>query len=53
MSESKVALKAAPLLGEHTETVLREDLGLSDDEIQTLTDEGILAELKKEPSVEE
>ena len=53
MSESKVALKAAPLLGEHTETVLREDLGLSDDEIQTLTDEGVLAELKKEPSVEE
>jgi formyl-CoA transferase len=34
MSESRVPVKTAPLLGEHTEEVLSEWLGLSADEIQ-------------------
>src|SRR5690606_34376857 len=37
-SDSPVQYRhAAPLLGEHTEVVLREQLGLSDEEISTLT----------------
>jgi benzylsuccinate CoA-transferase BbsF subunit len=35
--------RAAPLLGEHTETVLRELLGLDDTELQRLAAAGILA----------
>ncbi len=31
-----------PLLGEHTEEVLRDDLGLSDDEIQALVTDGVV-----------
>ncbi len=31
-----------PLLGEHTEEVLRDDLGLSDDEIQALVADGVV-----------
>ena len=31
-----------PLLGEHTEDVLRNDLGLADDEIQTLIGDGVV-----------
>jgi crotonobetainyl-CoA:carnitine CoA-transferase CaiB-like acyl-CoA transferase len=34
--------RAAPLMGEHTESVLREILGLTDDEIAALTDEEVL-----------
>jgi len=34
--------KAAPLLGEHTEEVLRALLSRSDHEIQTLRDEGVI-----------
>ena len=36
LSESEVELSAAPLLGEHTDEVLREELGMSDSEIQDL-----------------
>ena len=38
----------APLLGQHTREVAREVLGLSDDEIQALIDEGVL----EDPPVE-
>ena len=34
--------KPAPLLGEHTREVLTEVLGVSDDEVNALTREGIL-----------
>jgi formyl-CoA transferase len=36
MSKSQVEMTASPLLGEHTDEVLREDLGLSPTEIQSL-----------------
>ena len=34
--------RPAPLLGEHTRDVARELLGLSDDEIEALVDEGVI-----------
>jgi formyl-CoA transferase len=43
MSGSEVPIQAAPLLGEHNDEVLREDLELSDDEIAALRRDGILA----------
>lgn len=42
LSESKVSLKRAPLLGEHTDEVLRTDLGLSADEIADLRAAGAI-----------
>jgi len=42
MSESEVALKAAPLLGEHSTEVVAEDLGLSAADIETLVAEGVI-----------
>ena len=36
MSKSRVAIQAAPLLGEHTDEVLTEDLGLSAEDISDL-----------------
>ena len=35
-------VRAAPALGEHTDEVLRELLGYSDDEIAALRDEGVV-----------
>jgi formyl-CoA transferase len=43
MSGSEVPIQAAPLLGEHNDEVLREDLDLSDDELAALRRDGILA----------
>ena len=40
MSKSHVAIEAAPLLGEHTDEVLAEDLGLSAEDIDELRTEG-------------
>lgn len=40
MSKSRVEFRAAPLLGEHTDEVLGEDLGLSDEAIQKLRSVG-------------
>lgn len=42
MSESDVELKRAPLLGEHTDEVLADELGLRSEEIDQLKVEGIL-----------
>ena len=42
MSESQVPIQAAPLLGEHTDEVLREELDLSGDQIQDLRQNGIV-----------
>lgn len=42
MSESEVELKRAPLLGEHTDEVLADELGLRSEEIDKLKAEGIL-----------
>lgn len=42
MSGNKAELEAAPLLGEHTETVLGDWLGLSADEIAALKSEGAI-----------
>tara|TARA_Y100000588_G_C13711659_1_gene693216 strand:- start:470 stop:628 length:159 start_codon:yes stop_codon:yes gene_type:complete len=40
MSKSHVDIEAAPLLGEHTDEVLAEDLGLSVEDIGELRSEG-------------
>ncbi|HEX5939372.1 MAG TPA: CoA transferase, partial [Dehalococcoidia bacterium] len=42
LSESEVALRAAPLLGEHTGDVLREELRMSADELKRLNDGGVV-----------
>ena len=47
LSESNVALRAAPLLGEHTTDVLREELALPEDEMKRLTDAGVLGGMSK------
>jgi crotonobetainyl-CoA:carnitine CoA-transferase CaiB-like acyl-CoA transferase len=41
-------VRPAPRLGEHTREVVREILGLSDDEIQALIDEGVIEDPPKE-----
>jgi formyl-CoA transferase len=42
MSKSEVPLVAAPLLGQHTDDVLREDLGLDDSAIEQLRAAGLV-----------
>jgi formyl-CoA transferase len=42
MSRSAVELKRAPTVGEHSDEVLRADLGLGDDELGTLRKSGVL-----------
>ena len=42
MSKSRVAMQAAPLLGEHTDNVLGEDLGLAQDAIDDLRADGAI-----------
>jgi len=41
MSESEVRIEPAPLLGEHTDDILRSELGLSASELNSLRDAGI------------
>jgi len=53
LSASDVEMKAAPMLGEHTDDVLAAELGLSSDRIRELREAGVLgaipdAELEKE-----
>ena len=40
MSKSRVSIEASPLLGEHTDEVLSEDLGLSAEDIDQLRSDG-------------
>ena len=42
LSKTPYRLKRAPLLGEHTEKICRNILGLSDDEFVTYFNEGVL-----------
>ncbi len=42
LSESKVPIKAAPLLGKHTAEVLAQDLGMDATALKTLRDSGIV-----------
>ena len=42
LSKSSVEPVAAPLLGEHTDEVLKEDLGLSTDELENLHRQGVV-----------
>jgi len=42
MSRSEVAMQRAPTVGEHSDEVLRADLGLADDELAALREDGIL-----------
>ena len=42
LEKSDVPMRAAPLLGRHTEEVLRADLGLASEELQSLRDAGAL-----------
>ena len=42
MSESRVPIKAAPLLGEHTRDVVAADLGLAEDAIDELVARGVV-----------
>jgi formyl-CoA transferase len=44
LSRSQVPLRAAPLLGQHTAEVLGADLGLGEDQIRALRDQGAIAE---------
>ncbi len=43
LSRSQVELSAAPLLGRHTDEVLRADLGMSDDDLRALHASGVVA----------
>ncbi len=42
MSRSQVAIQAPPLLGEHSDEVLAEDLGMSQEDMEKLRAEGVL-----------
>jgi formyl-CoA transferase len=43
MSASEVEIKAAPLLGQHTAEVLADDLGLDEDALRALREQGAIA----------
>ena len=42
MSESEVAIQPAPLLGQHTDEVMAEDLGLGQEDIDALRENGTI-----------
>ncbi len=43
MSKSKVELKAAPVLGDSTDTILEQDLGLDANRLAELRERGVVA----------
>jgi formyl-CoA transferase len=51
LSDSPVEIERSPLLGEHTDEILREVLGLHDAEIETMTEAGAFS--KEPPKVKE
>ena len=54
MSKSKVAISPAPLLGQHTDEVLRDDLGFDDAAIARLRAAGAIgSEVNDSPAIEE
>ncbi|MCH7908370.1 MAG: hypothetical protein IIB38_01995 [Candidatus Hydrogenedentes bacterium] len=48
MSESHVDIQASPLLGKHTDEVLAEDLGLTEDALHALREAGAIGDPKKQ-----
>ena len=52
MSDCPVEVKRSPLLGEHTEEILREVLGYSEEEIAQIAASGAVGELKKATAAE-
>ena len=44
LSASHVEMKAPPRLGEHTDEVLSQDLGLSEEELTDLLDAGVIGD---------
>jgi len=46
MSKSNVPFERAPLLGEHTDSVLTAELGLGEVELRGLHDQGVLRQAK-------
>jgi formyl-CoA transferase len=47
LSESRVAMQPAPLLGQHTDDVLARELGLSADDLRALAIDGVTAPLPR------
>jgi formyl-CoA transferase len=47
LSASPVEVERSPLLGEHTEEILRDVLKYSDEEIQTISESGAIGEVRK------
>jgi formyl-CoA transferase len=47
LSASAVEVERSPLLGEHTEEILRDVLKYSDEEIQTISASGAVGDVKK------
>jgi formyl-CoA transferase len=52
LSDSPAEVKRSPLLGEHTEEILREVLGYSEDEVQEAWSSGALGEAPKQAAAE-
>ena len=50
MSASSVAIEPAPLLGQHTDNVLEEDLGLTAEQIASLRDRGAIGNEQPSPA---
>ncbi len=48
MSDSPVKVERSPLLGEHTEEILRSVLGYSDEEVSRIAESGAVGEVRKE-----
>jgi formyl-CoA transferase len=46
LSDSEVSIKSAPLLGQHTQEVLLEDLSLEPAELETLEQSGVIKRFK-------
>jgi len=47
LSASPVEVERSPLLGEHTEEILRDVLKYSDEEIQAISESGAVGEVRK------
>jgi formyl-CoA transferase len=52
LSDSPAEVKRSPLLGEHTDEILRDVLGYSDDEVQDAWSSGALGDSPKQAAAE-